>query len=144
MATAVQVTFDAIDPAKLAEFWASAIGYVMQPPPDGFDSWEGWADSMNIPEENRNDASALVDPDGAGPRFFFQKVPEGKAAKNRLHLDLRIGGGPELSLDERKNRIDAEAVRIEALGATRVGPMEVRGSYWVIMQDPEGNEFCVD
>jgi hypothetical protein len=89
----VQVTFDAADPAALAAFWAGALGYVADPPPEGFASWEAWATDQGIPEERWNDASAIVDPDGAGPRIFFQKVPEGKAAKNRVHLDVRTAPG---------------------------------------------------
>lgn len=144
MATAVQITFDANDPPSLADFWAAALGYVIPPPPPGHDSWDDWATSMGIPPEEWDRARALEDPEGKGPRLFFQKVPEGKAAKNRLHLDLRIGGGGDVPLEERKRRIGAEADRIEALGASRVGPMEENGSYWIVMQDPEGNEFCVD
>ena len=144
MATAVQVTFDANDPPSLADFWAAALGYEIPPPPPGFDSWDDWAIEEGIPEEEWDMARALVDPDGVGPRFFFQKVPEGKTAKNRLHLDLRVAGGPGTPFKTKKQRIDAEAERIEALGATRIGPVEERGQYWIVMQDPEGNEFCVD
>ncbi len=144
MATAVIVTFDANDPVALAHFWAKVTGYELAPPPAGFDSWEAWATAEGVPEENWNDTRALVDPEGRGPRLFFQKVPEVKSAKNRLHLDLQIGGGREVPLAERKRKIAAEADRIEALGATRVGPYEEWGSYWIVMQDPEGNEFCVD
>jgi hypothetical protein len=93
MSNSLQVTFDAGDPPSLADFWAVALGYVIQPPPEGFDSWDGWAREMEIPEENWDDARALVDPDGGGPRLFFQRVPEGKSAKNRVHLDVNVGGG---------------------------------------------------
>ena len=144
MATEFQVTFDANDPPLLADFWAEALGYVTPPPPQGHDSWDDWAIAMEIPEEDWDMARALVDPEGKGPRIFIQKVPEGKTAKNRVHLDLRIGGGPDAPLDTRKERIDAEADRLETLGASRVGPIEERGSYFIVMQDPEGNEFCVD
>lgn len=144
MATQVQITFDANDPPRLAEFWAAALGYEIPPPPPGHDSWDDWAVAQAIPEEKWGDARALVDPTGAGPRIFFQKVPEGKTAKNRVHLDLRIGGGPDVPLELRKQRIDAEVDRIEALGAMRLGPVEEHGSYCFVMQDPEGNEFCVD
>lgn len=143
MSHSFQVTFDANDPAGLAAFWAEALGYVIQPPPDGFDSWDEWATAMDIPEENRNDASALVDPGGTGPRIFMQRVPEEKSAKNRVHLDINISGGPGTSLDERRSRVGAEAERLVTAGAKRVGPLEQRGEYWVVMQDPEGNEFCV-
>jgi hypothetical protein len=94
VARGIQVVFDANDPERLAGFWASALGYVAQPPPEGFASWDDWARDAGIPEENWNDARALVDPDGAGPRLFFQRVPEAKTAKNRVHLDVDVGGGP--------------------------------------------------
>ena len=135
--------FDAHDPARLAEFWAEALGYVMQPPPSGFESWEDWASAMGIPEENWNDAAAIVDPDEAGPRVFIQRVPEGKTAKNRVHLDVHVSGGPEAPVDERRRDIGAEVDRLTSLGASVLGPIEERGEYWVVMHDPEGNEFCV-
>lgn len=141
MAHRFQVTFDANDPALLAEFWTQALGYIVQPPPPDFDSWDDWARSMDIPEERWNDARALIDPDGNLPRVFIQRVPEGKTAKNRVHLDVAVSvGSPP---DERQAVVDAEATRLESLGAVRLGPHEQFGSYWIVMQDPEGNEFCV-
>lgn len=143
MPLSIQIVFDANDPARLADFWALTLGYIIQPPPEGFGSWDDWAQSMGIPEENWNDARALVDPDGAGPRLFFQKVPEGKTAKNRVHLDVNAGGGHETPTDERRILVDAEVERLIAAGASLIGPMEQRGDYWVVLGDPEGNEFCV-
>ena len=143
MATPNQIVFDAGDPARLADFWALALGYVTQPPPEGFDSWDDWARSMQIPEENWNDARALVDPEGSGPRLFFQKVPEPKVAKNRVHLDVNAGGGPGTPLEERRARVDAKVEQLKTAGGRIVGPVEQRGEYWVVLQDPEGNEFCV-
>lgn len=78
-------------PPALAQFWAVALGYVLQPPPDGFDSWPAYIESVGLPVDEVDTYSALVDPDGRGPRLFFQKVPEGKQAKNRTHLDLNAG-----------------------------------------------------
>jgi hypothetical protein len=143
MATPIQIVFDANDPARLAEFWELALGYVMQPPPEGFESWDDWATATGIPEENWNDARALVDPDGTGPRIFFQRVPEGKVAKNRVHLDVNAGGGHGTPADERRRRVDSEVERLIDAGASVIGPMEQRGEYWVVLRDPEGNEFCV-
>jgi hypothetical protein len=129
MAIGIQVTMDAADPGKLAAFWADALGYVVQPPPPGFESWEDFAVKNNIPFESVNDYSAIIDPEGNGPRFFFQRVPEGKTAKNRLHLDVNAG---------------LEAVdRLVSLGATRVREFNDNKGHWVVMLDPEGNEFCV-
>ena len=143
MATGIQIVFDATDPARLADFWALALGYVLQPPPEDFSSWDDWAMSMGIPEENWNDARALVAGDGEGPRIFFQKVPEAKTAKNRVHLDVNASGGPDVPLEERRVRVDAAVERLVDAGASILGPMEQRGEYWVVLSDPEGNEFCV-
>ncbi len=143
MATAIQVTFDCADPNRLAGFWAEALGYRLQPPPPGYDSWEAWAAEQGIPPEQWNAMSAVVDPDGVGPRLLFQRVPEGKTAKNRVHLDVNVGGGHGTPLEERKERVDAAAARLVAAGATRLRPFEQHGEYWVVMQDPEGNEFCL-
>jgi hypothetical protein len=135
MAKTVQVAIDCADPAALSRFWAEALGYVLNPPPDGHDSWESWLSAMGVPESEWNSASAIVDPDGQGPRIYFQRVPEAKAAKNRLHLDVRVGAGRE--------GIQAEVDRLVGLGATVVGPKEERGEFWVVLQDPEGNELCL-
>jgi hypothetical protein len=134
MATEFQVTFDSADPAAHAAFWAEALHYVLAPPPPGFPSWDAALDAWSVPAERRNDRSAIVDPAGVGPRVFFQRVPEPKTAKNRVHLDLRAAAG-----------LTGEA-RLVALGATRVqrfepGPMS--GGF-IVMVDPEGNEFCLD
>ncbi len=83
MATRIQVVFDCADPGRLAHFWAAALGYRHQPRPDGFDSWERWAERRGIPPERWNDTAALVDPDGIGPRLFFQRVPEGNRDEPR-------------------------------------------------------------
>ena len=143
MATPIQIVFDANDPALLADFWALALGYISQPPPEEFDSWDDWALAMGIPEESWNDARALVDPQGAGPRIFFQRVPEAKTAKNRVHLDVNAGGGHTVPPAERRTRVDAEVDRLVEAGASVMGPVEQRDEYWVVLQDPEGNEFCV-
>jgi len=144
MAYEVQVTFDCGDPAALAEFWAAALGYVLQPPPEGFDSWDAALAAWGIPEDQRNERSAVVDPDGAGPRVFFQRVPEGKTAKNRVHLDVRAA--PALEGEARMAEIESASERLVALGATRVQRFEadLAGGGYIVMQDPEGNEFCLD
>lgn len=138
MSIGFQVTFDAADPARLARFWALALDYVVQPPPEGFASWEAWAESMGIPEEHWNDMSAVVDPDGARPRLLFQKVPEGKTAKNRVHIDVNVGAP-----DGDRSKVDAHVQKLARAGATVVADRDERGEHWVVMQDPEGNEFCV-
>ena len=144
MGTRVQIVFDCADPARQAAFWAEALHYNLEPPPDGFAAWDEWAAAEGIPEERRNDWASAKDPDGAGPRLYFQRVPEGKTAKNRMHIDLNVGGGSATPVEERKKRIDAEVARLKALGGTdRRGAIEEDGEYWVRMNDPEDNEFCV-
>ena len=145
MARELQVTFDSGDPGAVAVFWAEALGYVVQPPPPPFASWDEALDAWGVPPEHRNDRSAVVDPDGAGPRLFFAKVPEGKTAKNRVHLDVRAAPGLEGA--ERMAALEAECERLVALGATRVRRLEPGqdlGAGHIVMLDPEGNEFCLD
>jgi hypothetical protein len=141
MATGVQVVIDCADPAKLAPFWAEALGYVVQPPPPGFESWQDWLREQGVPQERWNDASAVVDPDRSGPRIFLQRVPEPKSVKNRVHLDLNVTAG--VPSEEADERLEAEAKRLAALGATRVHRMNEWSGRWIVMQDPEGNEFCL-
>jgi catechol 2,3-dioxygenase-like lactoylglutathione lyase family enzyme len=144
MATSIQLVFDTGDPERQAHFWSEALGYRLQDPPGGFESWADFLEAQGIPRERWNDASAIVDPAGVGPRIYFQRVPEPKVAKNRLHMDLNAGGGPTVDLEERRQRVDAEVSRLKALGATdERGAIERDGEYWVRMNDPEGNEFCV-
>lgn len=141
MVTPLQVVFDCRDPDRLARFWAQALGYRLQDPPPGFATWEAFLKAQGIPESEWNSASAVVDPDGKGPRIYFQQVPEGKTVKNRVHLDLNVGGGRATPLEERKGRIAAEVERLEALGARRSREVDEPRGYCVNMFDPEGNEF---
>jgi hypothetical protein len=144
VAFGIQVVFDAANPDGSARFWAEALGYVMQPPPEGFASWEDWLRQNDIPEDQWDSASAVVDPDGKGPRIYFQKVPEPKTVKNRLHLDINVGGGRGTTIEERRQRVDAEVLRLLSLGAKTVRPGDPNShEYYTVMQDPEGNEFCV-
>jgi Glyoxalase-like domain len=143
-ATSIQIVFDCHDPAAQSDFWEAALHYVAPPPPPPHATWDDWARAEGIPEDQWNDSRAIEDLEGVQPRIFFQKVPEGKSAKNRMHMDLNIGGGPSVSLEERRQRVDTEVARLKALGATdERGAMEKQGEYWVRMNDPEGNEFCV-
>jgi hypothetical protein len=143
MATKIQVVFDCSDASRVADFWATALGYVIQPPPEGFASWEEFLTAVGVPESEWGTRSAVVDPKGEGPRIFFQQVPEAKAVKNRVHMDLDVTGAPDTPVEEARRRIAAEAVRLKAAGATIVGEKEELGQIWTIMQDPEGNEFCL-
>jgi catechol 2,3-dioxygenase-like lactoylglutathione lyase family enzyme len=143
MAVRIQVAFDAADPPALAAFWAETLGYVEEDPPAGFDSWEAWAVARNVPREEWDQYESRVDPDGVGPRLFFQKVPEPKTAKNRVHLDLSVGGGRGTPVAEARRRVAAAVQRAVAAGATRLREVEEAGQHWVVLQDPEGNEFCL-
>ena len=115
---------------------------MLQPPPEGHDSWESWLAATGVPESEWNSASAVIDPDGNGPRIYFQRVPEDKAGKNRLHLDVRVADWKR-PVEERRRAIEPERQRLVALGATVVGPVAERDEWWLVMRDPEGNEFCL-
>jgi catechol 2,3-dioxygenase-like lactoylglutathione lyase family enzyme len=145
MSRTVQVTFDAADPNGLAQFWNEVLGYRFDAPPAGFDTWDEALDHFGVPESDRNNASASVDPEERGPRLFFQRVPEAKTAKNRLHLDVRAA--PGLQGDERMAALEAECARLVALGARRLerhDPAPPLAGGHIVMADPEGNEFCLD
>ena len=143
MSKQVQVTIDCADPRALSLFWNEVLGYELPPPPPGFASWDAFSETL--PPDLRNSASASEDPTGAGPRLFFQRVPEEKVVKNRLHLDVRAAPGTEG--DERMVALEAECERLVALGATRLErhePSPPMGAGHIVMADPEGNEFCLD
>lgn len=143
MAHAVQIVFDCADPDRLARFYAAALGYKLQDPPKGYASWEEALKAWGVPEEDWNSASAIVDPDGRGPRIYFQQMDTPKPQKNRVHLDVNASGGPSVPLEDRRKQVDSEVQRLLAAGATRQRAWEEDGGYWVVMQDPEANEFCV-
>ncbi|MVU76761.1 VOC family protein [Nocardia sp. ET3-3] len=138
----IQVTFDCANPERVARFWCEVLGYVIPPPPPGFADWNEFDNSL--PPERQGSAFACIDPTGVGPRLFFQRVPEGKVVKNRVHLDVRVGTG--LVGAERVAALEAECARLLALGATRVQLLTADGfnESCLVMQDVEGNEFCLD
>lgn len=138
----VQITFDCASPQRVGRFWCEALGYVPPPTPDGFAGWDEY--DASLPAEERDSWFAAADPTGAGPRMYFQRVPEGKVVKNRVHLDIRVGAG--LVGAERLAVLEAECVRLEALGAVRGLLLEAdeENESCQNMQDVEGNEFCLD
>ncbi|MFE5739100.1 VOC family protein [Streptomyces celluloflavus] len=138
----IQVTFDCAEPERVARFWCEVLGYVVPPPPEGFTTWDDFKRSQ--PPEQRDSWFTCSDPSGAGPRLYFQRVPEGKTAKNRLHLDVRVGTG--LVGEERLATLQAECARLVALGAVHVQTLLADGTNesCIPMQDIEGNEFCID
>ncbi len=142
MARGFQVTLDCADPAKVGEFWAQVLGYVMEAPPEGFKTWPEALQAWGVPEELWDSAYAVVDPEGAGSRLFFQRVPEGKQVKNRVHLDVRVSDRSRPA-EEKEAAILAEVERLEGLGARRLEWVEEFGSHFQVMQDVEGNEFCL-
>src|SRR5215208_5825740 len=113
MAAKMGLVLDCADPEVLASFWAAAIGYTTL----------GGAGSYVL----------LVDEAKERPKLLLQRVDEPKAGKNRMHVDIE------------SEDVDGEVARLEGLGARRIEPdaQEEHGSRWVVMADPEGNEFCV-
>ncbi|RLL68074.1 VOC family protein [Streptomyces sp. Z26] len=153
MSRQVQITFDAYAPRALSTFWRDALGYVIPGPPgvtlaDGADplaAWDDFLTRLGVPAEQHTARSAAEDPEGNGPRLYFQRVPEERAGKNRLHLDVRAA--PGLDGAERMAALEAECARLVALGATRVRrdePEPPFGAGHIVMADPEGNVFCLD
>ncbi|MEV5732628.1 VOC family protein [Streptomyces sp. NPDC052292] len=137
-----QVTFDCAEPERVARFWCEVLGYVVPPPPEGFATWEDYDGSL--PPERQGAAFLCGDPTGVGPRLYFQRVPEGKVVKNRVHLDVRAGTG--LRGKERLAALQAECDRLVALGAKceQVLLADEFNESCIVMQDIEGNEFCLD
>jgi hypothetical protein len=146
MTARFNLVIDCADPEPLARFWVAALGYEFQPAPEGFATWDDYWRDFGLPEEDLGlGEDRIIDPEGHGPRIWFQVVPEGKTIKNRLHLDIIASGGSEIPLETRRQRVDAEAERLSALGATivRVHYEEGFDHYGIAMTDPEGNEFDV-
>jgi hypothetical protein len=139
MATKVQITFDAHDAHALASWWANLLGYEMEDHHDLVTSLlaQGVVTEGDVSRIDGRLGFAGVatarDPDGVAPRLYVQEVPEDKVAKNRLHLDVPIG-------DE---KLDAAVERVTGLGASLVEIRQHPGERWAVMQDPEGNEFCL-
>jgi len=138
-----QVVFDANDPQKLAAFWAEALHYEFQLPPSEFETWDEFADKMGIPEEDRDKLIAIVPKGKAGNRILFQKVPEAKTAKNRVHIDVPSGAERNAPKLERLSAIEDKVAALVALGGTQYESRSEFGSAWTVMEDPEGNAFCV-
>jgi hypothetical protein len=139
MSRTVQIAFDCADPHRLCAFWAAVMGYRVERDEAFVRKMldEGIATQEDVVEFEGQlvwrEGDACADPDGVGPRLYFQLVPEPKAVKNRVHLDVRVG-------DEGRA---AEIERLTALGATPLWDGQQGPHSWVTMADPEGNEFCV-
>ena len=126
MATHWTLGCDAADPQRIAGFWADALGYVREP---GYDDPDG---------------ASIIDPDGVGPAIGFLRVPEGKTAKNRMHIDIRVAGEPPWDLTERSQLIRSKVAELVGAGASYVREESYDDQLGhVVLLDPEGNEFCV-
>jgi hypothetical protein len=144
--TFFQLTIDANDPARLATFWARALGYLPVPPAAPETTW--WAHYQRRLGDHAAFDDRLFDPEGLRPPLWFQEVPEEKAGKNRLHLDLYASGRDDsLPFDRRVALVDEKVAELVDLGASVQERFRADDPddayYFVVMQDPEGNEFCV-
>ena len=137
-----QLTIDSNDPARLARFWKEALGF-QSDPPAGEETWHAHYRSRLEPGETAFE-DRLFDPEGLRPPLWFQAVPEEKAGKNRLHLDLYpTGRDNSMPLDRRMEVVEVKVAQLVALGGTIERREQDETSYFVVMHDPEGNEFCV-
>lgn len=107
----LQIVLDCADPDRLVRCWAGVLRCVPSPPPAGFADWDAYYRSLEVPEAELGvGLDRLSDPDGVGLPVRFQLVPEGKSVKNRVHLDITVGGGRRGPLEVRWQRIDAETL----------------------------------
>ena len=140
MATDIQVTIDSTDPHTQADWWAEALGWRVEPQDEAF--IRSMVEAGHATEADTTThrgalvwavGAAITSPDPGRPRVLFQRVPEPRAGKNRVHLDVHVGA----------EQREGEVARLVARGATELwreaqGPLQ-----WVTLADPEGNEFCV-
>ena len=128
-------TVDCVDADVMCGFSSVALGYVEEPPPAGYLSSEASCAPTTSRIPPPGSIGAIVDPDGTGPRVLFLRVPEQKRVKNRLHFDLAVARPTRRG----KRRSSSS----QSAGATAVRRVEENGQWWMVMGDPEGNEFCV-
>lgn len=138
------ITVDCSNARLLAAFWRHALGYVDAPPPAGWSDWESFLRDYDVPEEEWDDGAVIQPASGDGVRISFLKVPEAKTVKNRLHFDVRVSGGRDVDQALRESRIRAMEADLVARGARRQRADGVDGVLdHFVMEDPEGNEFCI-
>lgn len=118
----------------------TALYYVSEPPPSGHESWDSWLTEMGVPQSDWDDGASIGDPEMVGPKLYFQKVPEPKTVKNRLHLDLDVAAVSD-PLAVRVAAVEDEAARLELAGATVIQRVSDHGHFHHGMRGPEGNEF---
>ena len=138
MAQRVQIAIDCGDPFRLSEFWAAVLGYEVMTPPSGYTSWQEHASAQAA--EPGEAWVKIGDPDRHGPTLLFHRVPEAKVVKNRVHLDVRA---PDGGTGDRQRQVDAFIDRIVGLGGSKIRDVIDDAGYFAVMNDPEGNEFCV-
>lgn len=146
MSVRYQIVIDATDSERLARFWVAALGYVLEPPPEGYASWRDYYQHLGVKGADLDiGPDSIVDPRGEGPRIWLHQVPEEKIVKNRLHFDTRASGERNLPWSRRRTQVEVEVSRLEALGAQRweTDSDAEHDRYAVGMVDPEGNEFDV-
>ncbi len=140
MAYTFQVAVDSSDPHALADWWADALGWQVEPSDEAFirkmvDA--GYATDADTKTHRGvlvwREGQAINNPDGGSPRVLFQLVPEAKTVKNRMHLDVRVG----------EENIENEVKRLIEAGARELWRGRQGPHWWVTMADPEDNEFCV-
>ena len=147
MSVRFQIVVDGKDVEGLARFWAAALKYVPEPPPQGFASWREFYVSLGVTGDDLDiGTDSIVDPNGVGPRIWFHRVPEDKVVKNRLHFDLKASGERSLPFATRRAQVEAEVSWLEQIGARRLETDndESHNRYAVAMADSEGNEFDVN
>ena len=138
------ITFDCRDAQVMAAFWCRALGYVEAPPPAGWVDWPSFLTDHGVPEEEWGDGATIRTASGDGPSISFLKVPEAKTIKNRVHLDVKVSGGRDVDQDLRESRILAKEAELVSHGARRQGESRVDERLdHLVMEDPEGNEFCI-
>jgi hypothetical protein len=143
-----QLTIDALDPERLAHFWAPVLGYVPQPPPEGFATWLDWYVAAGVPAQELagladDYCDRLIDPVGGGPKIWFQLVEELPPGRHRFHVDVYVAPRAEAT-DERVALVEARVAELIVAGATVEARFDGRPDrYHVTMLDPEGNVFCV-
>jgi hypothetical protein len=138
MAKQVGIVIDCADPGALARFWRQVLDYAEEPVPEGYATWAEYDAATG---QSDAEGCKIVDPDGIGPTVFFQPVPEPKTVKNRVHLDVRVGGAG--SYEERWGRIVAGVPPLVAIGAREVWQHPDPEDPFIVLADPEGNEFCL-
>ena len=131
------VTIDCLHPVALSQFWCNLLGYVEEPAPAGYASWQEYDAANGVTAAEAESGCMIIDPDGHGPRLYFQQVPESKQGKNRVHLDI-VASDRQQWTD-----VTTAAEQAVARGASVIRESDNRDDRFIVLADPEGNEFCL-